>query len=38
MVSRLIAEMISAGRLIQDGKHYIITDDSAVRNGKRMNK
>ncbi|MGD0292187.1 MAG: helix-turn-helix domain-containing protein [Candidatus Binataceae bacterium] len=28
MVSRLIGEMISAGSLAQDGKHYIITDDS----------
>jgi CRP/FNR family cyclic AMP-dependent transcriptional regulator len=27
MVSRLIAEMISAGRLAQTGKHYIILDD-----------
>jgi CRP/FNR family cyclic AMP-dependent transcriptional regulator len=37
MVSRLIAEMISAGRLAQDGKHYIIMDDSAAKNGKRSN-
>jgi CRP/FNR family transcriptional regulator, cyclic AMP receptor protein len=35
MVSRLIAEMISAGRLAQHGKHYIIIDGSAVKNGKR---
>jgi CRP-like cAMP-binding protein len=35
MVSRLIAGMISAGRLAQNGKHYIIIDDSAVKNGKR---
>lgn len=27
MVSKLIAEMISAGSLIQDGKHYIIADE-----------
>ena len=27
MVSRLIAEMISAGRLAQNGKKYIIIDD-----------
>jgi len=33
MVSRLIAEMISAGRLAQDGRHYIIIDDSALKNG-----
>src|SRR5271155_2440239 len=32
MVSRLIAEMISAGRLEQHGRHYIIIDDSAVEN------
>jgi CRP-like cAMP-binding protein len=31
MASRLIAEMISAGSLEQDGKHYIIVDDSAVK-------
>jgi CRP/FNR family transcriptional regulator, cyclic AMP receptor protein len=30
MVSRLISEMISAGRLAQTGKHYIILDDFAV--------
>jgi CRP-like cAMP-binding protein len=35
MVSKLIAEMISAGRLAQHGKHYIIIDESAVKNGKR---
>jgi CRP-like cAMP-binding protein len=35
MVSRLIAEMISAGRLAQHGKHYIIIGDSALDNGKR---
>jgi len=35
MVSRLIAEMISAGSLAQNGKHYIIIDDSALNNGKR---
>jgi CRP/FNR family transcriptional regulator, cyclic AMP receptor protein len=35
MVSRLIAEMISGGRLAQHGKHYIIRDESAVKNGKR---
>ena len=33
MVSRLIAEMISAGSLAQDGKHYIIIDDSTLKNG-----
>jgi CRP-like cAMP-binding protein len=27
MVNRLIAEMISAGRLAQSGKQYIIIDD-----------
>ena len=27
MVSRLIAEMISAGSLAQNGKHYILIDD-----------
>lgn len=36
MVSRLIAEMISAGSLAQDGKHYIVTDNSAAMNGKRV--
>jgi len=35
MVSRLIAEMISAGTLAQHGKHYIVIDDSALKNGKR---
>jgi CRP/FNR family cyclic AMP-dependent transcriptional regulator len=35
MVSRLIAEMTSAGSLAQDGKHYIIIDDSVLKNGKR---
>jgi len=30
MVSRLIAGMISAGSLAQDGKHYIIIDNSAL--------
>jgi len=35
MVSRLIAEMISAGSLAQNGKHYIIIDDSTGINGKR---
>jgi hypothetical protein len=29
-VSRLIDEMISAGRLAKRGKHYIILDDLAV--------
>ena len=32
MASRLIAEMISAGCLEQDGKHYIIADDSALKS------
>jgi hypothetical protein len=27
MVSRLIAEMISAGRLAQDDKHYVVVDE-----------
>ena len=35
MVSRLIAEMISAGTLAQHGKHYIVIDASALKNGKR---
>jgi CRP/FNR family transcriptional regulator, cyclic AMP receptor protein len=35
MVSRLIAGMISAGRLAQNGKHYILIDDSASKNGKQ---
>jgi CRP-like cAMP-binding protein len=35
MVSRLIAEMISAGRLAQNGKHYITIEDSALKNGNR---
>jgi hypothetical protein len=35
MVSRLIADMISAGSLAQHGKHYIIIDESVVKNGKR---
>jgi CRP/FNR family transcriptional regulator, cyclic AMP receptor protein len=35
MVSRLIAEMIAGGRLVQHGKHYIIIDESTVKNGKR---
>jgi len=35
MVSRLIADMISGGRLAQRGKHYIIIDESPVKNGKR---
>jgi hypothetical protein len=29
MVSRLISEMISAGRLAKRGKHYIILEDFA---------
>jgi CRP/FNR family transcriptional regulator, cyclic AMP receptor protein len=33
MVSRLIAEMISAGSLAQHGKHYILIDEPALRNG-----
>jgi len=32
MASRLIAEMISAGSLEQDGKHYIIVDESALKS------
>lgn len=35
MVSRLIADMIAAGSLAQDGRHYILLDDSTLRNGKR---
>jgi CRP/FNR family transcriptional regulator, cyclic AMP receptor protein len=35
MVSRLIAEMISAGRLAQNGKHYIVIDESALKSEKR---
>jgi CRP-like cAMP-binding protein len=35
MVSRLIAEMISAGRLAQNGKHYIVIDQSALTSEKR---
>jgi CRP/FNR family cyclic AMP-dependent transcriptional regulator len=35
MVSRLISEMISAGSLAQDGKHYIILDESADNIRKR---
>ena len=35
MVSRLIGEMIAAGSLAQDGRHYIIVDDSVLKNGKR---
>jgi hypothetical protein len=27
MVSRLIAEMISAGRLAQNDKHYVVVDE-----------
>jgi hypothetical protein len=30
MVSRLIADMITAQRLEYDGKHYIVRDDSAI--------
>jgi CRP-like cAMP-binding protein len=33
MVSKLIAEMISAGSLAQHGKHYIIIDESRSRMG-----
>jgi CRP-like cAMP-binding protein len=35
MVSRLIAELISAGTLAQNGKHYIIIDESALNSEKR---
>jgi CRP/FNR family cyclic AMP-dependent transcriptional regulator len=35
MVSRLIAEMISAGSLAQDGKHYILADDPTLLSSKR---
>jgi CRP/FNR family transcriptional regulator, cyclic AMP receptor protein len=35
MVSRLIAEMISAGSLAQEGKHYILLDDSTVKDVKQ---
>jgi CRP-like cAMP-binding protein len=35
MVSRLIAEMITTGRLAQHGKHYILIDESALKNEKR---
>jgi CRP/FNR family transcriptional regulator, cyclic AMP receptor protein len=35
MVSRLISEMIAAGRLAQNGKHYIILEDSTVNLRKR---
>jgi CRP-like cAMP-binding protein len=37
MVSRLIADMIAAGSLAQDGKHYIMIQDSALKNGERSN-
>jgi Crp-like helix-turn-helix protein len=30
IVSRLIAEMVSAGSLIQNGKHYIVIDEQLV--------
>jgi hypothetical protein len=35
MVSRIIGEMISAGTLAQNGKHYIIIDESALGSEKR---
>jgi CRP/FNR family cyclic AMP-dependent transcriptional regulator len=35
MVSRLLGEMISTGSLAQDGRHYIIIDDSALKNEKQ---
>jgi hypothetical protein len=30
MVSRLIAEMVANKRLLYEGKHYIVLDDSAI--------
>jgi CRP-like cAMP-binding protein len=34
IISRLISEMISAGRLAKYGKHYIVLDDFALNSGR----